>query len=388
MKLDDTFEKCMKCSLCSDWCPLAGVVTPYPGPKQAGPDEERYRLKDPLFFDNALKYCLNCKRCEVACPSDVRIGDLVLKARLKYEKTSPHVLRNLAMADTDFVGPVASAFAPVANLAASVLMPHGGPRYSHETFEKWFRREALPLQGSFADKVAYFHGCYVNYNNPGQGRDFVRVMNALGYGVELLEGERCCGVALMSNGFESLARRSALANIAAMTPFVAAGRPVLTTSSTCTLTMRDEYPEVLDIDNSSVRDSIVMATKFIYEALEAGRALGFRAADRPLKVAYHTACHMSRLGWAVYSIELLKLIPGLELTVPEQNCCGVAGTYGFKPENRKNSKAMGSRLFADIEAADPDIVVTDCETCRWQIELCTGRKVLNPISLLAEHILA
>ena len=38
----------------------------YPGPKQAGPDGERYRLKDPAFFDNALKYCLNCKRCEVA----------------------------------------------------------------------------------------------------------------------------------------------------------------------------------------------------------------------------------------------------------------------------------------------------------------------------------
>ncbi len=39
----------------------------YPGPKQAGPDEERLRLKRGEYFDEALKYCLNCKRCEVAC---------------------------------------------------------------------------------------------------------------------------------------------------------------------------------------------------------------------------------------------------------------------------------------------------------------------------------
>ena len=37
----------------------------YPGPKQAGPDGERLRLKDPMLCDEALKYCTNCKRCEV-----------------------------------------------------------------------------------------------------------------------------------------------------------------------------------------------------------------------------------------------------------------------------------------------------------------------------------
>lgn len=49
-------------------------------PKQAGPDGERLRLKDGKLYDEALKYCINCKRCEVACPSDVKIGDIIQRA--------------------------------------------------------------------------------------------------------------------------------------------------------------------------------------------------------------------------------------------------------------------------------------------------------------------
>ena len=63
------------------------------GPKQAGPDGERLRLKDGALYDEALKYCINCKRCEVACPSDVKIGDIIQRARAKYDTTRPS-LRN------------------------------------------------------------------------------------------------------------------------------------------------------------------------------------------------------------------------------------------------------------------------------------------------------
>lgn len=61
--------------------PGKSVNPRYPGPKQAGPDGERLRLKDGALYDEALKYCINCKRCEVACPSDVKIGDIIQRAR-------------------------------------------------------------------------------------------------------------------------------------------------------------------------------------------------------------------------------------------------------------------------------------------------------------------
>ncbi len=36
------------------------------------------------------------------------------------------------------------------------------------------------------------------------------------------------------------------------------------------------------------------------------------------------------MGWTLYTLELLRKIPGLELTVLDSQCCGIAGTYGFK----------------------------------------------------------
>ena len=73
---ENNFEQCIKCTVCTVYCPVIPVNPEYPGPKQAGPDEERLRLKRGEYFDEALKYCLNCKRCEVACPSNVKIGDI------------------------------------------------------------------------------------------------------------------------------------------------------------------------------------------------------------------------------------------------------------------------------------------------------------------------
>ena len=79
---ENNFEQCIKCTVCTVYCPAAAANPLFPGPKQAGPDGERLRLKQPGFYDEALKYCLNCKRCEVACPSNVRIGDIIQLARI------------------------------------------------------------------------------------------------------------------------------------------------------------------------------------------------------------------------------------------------------------------------------------------------------------------
>ena len=87
---ENELEKCLKCSICTVYCPVAGVTPFYPGPKHAGPDGERYRIKDASFFDEkALKMCLNCKRCEVACPEGVHIADIIQSARIKYSKHKP-----------------------------------------------------------------------------------------------------------------------------------------------------------------------------------------------------------------------------------------------------------------------------------------------------------
>ena len=391
------FEECTKCAICTVYCPVMQVNPLYPGPKQAGPDGERLRLKDPWFFNYALKFCLNCKRCEVACPSGVNVADLIQSARIRYEQSKPK-LRDRMLASTDFMGSIARPFAPIVNgvtglgitktaLDATLKIDRhrSFPEYSARSFERWLGRREKE-QAAFPEQVAYFHGCYVNYNYPQLGKDLVKVLNALGVGVQLLDKEKCCGIALITNGLSAQATKQARHNVAVLRKAVVdGGLKVVTTSSSCTLTLRDEYPNLLGVDNSEVRDAVQMAVRFIFEKLEKGATLPFRA-DFHKKIAYHVPCHMERLGWGVFSEKLLRMIPGVEFTLLDSACCGIAGTYGFKKENYAASQAIGTALFDQIRSVNPEVVACDCETCKWQIEMSTGYKVMNPISILAEAL--
>ena len=395
----NNLEQCIKCTICTVYCPVAAVKPEYPGPKQAGPDGERYRLKNPDFFDKALKYCLNCKRCEVSCPNNVRIGDIIQMARINYEKGAPK-LRDRMLAETDFMGTMASAFAPVVNLTLGLkpvkfvldkTMGIDGhrtfPTYSGKKFVSWFKKNAAAEQDKLPRRIAYFHGCYVNYNYPQLGIDFVHIMNACGIGVTLMEKEKCCGVAKVANRLIDRARKDATTNVAEMKEALARGaEAIVGCSSSCIFTMRDEYPHLLGVDNNAVRDDIFTATAYLYHLIEKGEIkLAFRK-DFSMNAAYHTPCHMQKLGWGVYSAGLMRMIPGLKLTTLEQTCCGMAGTYGFKKENYPTSQAIGSELFGLIDESGADVVITDCETCKWQIEMSTGRTVLNPNTVLAQAL--
>jgi glycerol-3-phosphate dehydrogenase subunit C len=334
----------------------------------------------------------------VACPSNVKIGDIIQSARLKYSSKKPK-LRDFILANTDLMGTVASTMAPVVNFTLGLkpvkavmdgvlAVDHHRtfPKYTGQKFETWFKRYALKKQEEYTKKVSYFHGCYANYNYPKLAKDFVKIMNAIGYGVNLLEKEKCCGVALISNGFKDQAVKQAELNLGSIRKAVGRGEPVLTTSSTCTFTMRDEYAHILELDNSDVRSSIALATKFIFELVDAGKVKLVFKEDYRKKIAYHTPCHMEKLGWAIYSTSLMRMIPGVDFHMLDSQCCGIAGTYGFKKEHYNDSQNIGAPVFRQIKDLQVDMVATDCETCKWQIEMSAGVEVQNPISIIADAL--
>ena len=318
--------------MCTVYCPVAAVNPDFPGPKQAGPDEERLRLKKPDFYDEALKYCLNCKRCEVSCPSNVKIGDIIQSARIKHNKKKPK-LRDFILANTDLVGTLSTPFAPIVNamlglkptkavLDVALKIDHRRtfPKYSFGTFESWYKKQA-DKQKQYAKQVSFFHGCYANYNNPQLGKDLVKVFNALNIGVQLLKKEKCCGVALISNGLINQAKKQAQVNVSSIRQSVLGEKiPVVATSSTCTFTIRDEYPHLLGIDNADIRDQVELATRYIYRLLSNNPDIKLKLSDKKIKVAYHTPCHLEKLGWSYSSIELLKLITNIELKVLDSKC--------------------------------------------------------------------
>lgn len=397
--IDRSFESCIKCTACTAVCPVSRQNPMYPGPKQAGPDGERLRLKSAELYDEALKYCTNCKRCEIACPSDVKIGDIIVRARNlhldRQNKPLVHKLRDAILSNTDLMGKINTPFAPIVNTMTglkatrfllektlNISRQRTLPKYAFGSFRQWYLKKEAQRQALYREKVAYYHGCYVNYNNPQLGKELIEVFNAMNIGVVLLEKEKCCGLPLSVNGFPEKAKKQANFNLTQLKKTVTEQKlDVVGTSSSCTMNLRDEYHHILGMDNAEVRPHIHIVTRYLYQLLQQGKTLPVK--PLPLRIAYHTACHVEKAGWALYTLEVLKQIPELEIVMLPSQCCGIAGTYGFKSENYATSQAIGSPLFQHINHGGFDYVVSECETCKWQIDMSTQLTCLHPITLLA-----
>ena len=79
------------------------------GPKLTGPSSERFRLYDEtgggeISEIEALDYCSNCKNCDIACPSGVKISTLNMLARAEYCKRHKPPLRDWVLSHGRMLG--------------------------------------------------------------------------------------------------------------------------------------------------------------------------------------------------------------------------------------------------------------------------------------------
>jgi glycerol-3-phosphate dehydrogenase subunit C len=79
---------------------------------------------------------------------------------------------------------------------------------------------------------------------------------------------------------------------------------------------------------------------------------------------------------------LLSLVPNVVVENADAGCCGISGNYGFKEDKYEISMQVGQELFRRIKESSADTVVSDCGTCRLQLEHGTGFKTVHPIEIL------
>jgi glycerol-3-phosphate dehydrogenase subunit C len=101
-----------------------------------------------------------------------------------------------------------------------------------------------------------------------------------------------------------------------------------------------------------------------------------------LKLAYHAPCHLKSQGIGRPWLRLLRAVPGIEIEEIKADCCGMAGTYGFKKEKYSISMGIGRELFEGIKAYQPQAVITECGSCQLQIEHLTQLRTLHPAEIL------
>jgi len=332
-------------------------------------------------------------------------------AKLKYEVLAQRraalglPLRDRLFASIALLSRIGTHAGAPANMLArwapvrALMQRYGGihkdrplPEFASETFSAWFRHRSAARAGQSASRgdAVYFADTFTNYFHPEVGQAAVRVLEALGYRVLVVERMVCCGRPAISKGALREARGWARKNVDALLPFARRGVPIVGTEPSCILTFRDEYPDLLrDDDARSVAGQSMLVDELIAKLAAEDDSLGalFRS-DLKREVLLHAHCHQKANAGADPTLAALRIVPGQSVRLIDSGCCGMAGSFGFEAEHYEISRAMGAlRLFPAVEAAsvDTEIAVTGV-SCRQQIGHFTSRRPRHAIELLAEAL--
>jgi glycerol-3-phosphate dehydrogenase subunit C len=388
----DSLDHCVKCTICESFCPVSAATPLFPGPKFVGPQGERYRDGAPSP-DASLDWCSSCGICTYVCPQGVKIAEInsQAKAALKQERGVP--FRDRVIARPTLSGRAGTPVAPIANrmlrsrltrrLMERTLGIHRNapmPVFSGRTLRGWIRRRG-PSSGQRT--IVYFHGCAANYYEVETGRMTVEVLEHNGFRV-ITPPQGCCGLPLQSNGLYDDARSYVRKLAAKLAPYARDGHRIVASSTSCGLMLKREAREILGVDDEDLRvvsAQTVDICELLLELYDQGQ-LRTDFQRIAMTVPYHAPCQLRGHGIGTPAVELMRLIPGVDVVESETVCCGVAGTYGLKAEKYEVAMQVGRELFAMVRDMQPEVAVCDSETCRWQITHATGIPSVHPIALL------
>ncbi len=397
-----TADHCVKCNICTSACPYAAATPLFPGPKTVGPQAQRLREPDEPSPDHSIDYCSGCGICTLVCPHGVKVMEINTQAKARLAETHGISLRNRFLSRNELWGRLGTPVAPLINFGVrnrllrliaektfQVSARAPLPGWAGYTFRGWWKKQVKryprPEPASDADRVVYFHGCSTNTYEPFIGKLAVAVLEHIGLYVEV-PPQTCCGLPAQSNGDFAAARRYARTNIDALASYARRGIPIVGTSASCMTAIKGDYQHVLGLEDENARlvaEHTYDFMEFLAKLHHEGRLpLDFQPIERELP--YHAPCQLKAHGMGRPALDVLDLIPGLHAWEIDADCCGIAGTYGYKAEKRAISEAVGWPLAQQVYDAQAGTVICDTETCRWQIKALTGAQTIHPVELVAQ----
>ena len=177
------------------------------------------------------------------------------------------------------------------------------------------------------------------------------------------------------------ARRWLLRIMEALRPEIEAGIPIVGLEPSCVAVFRDELPNLFPNDPLARRLS---RQSFLLSEFLEQHAPDFQLPALRRKALVQGHCHQQAvMGMGAEESILTRL--GLEVTVLDSGCCGMAGSFGFEAgDHYAVSVKAGERvLLPAVRAAARDtLILADGFSCRTQIEQGTDRRALHLAEIL------
>jgi Fe-S oxidoreductase len=177
--------------------------------------------------------------------------------------------------------------------------------------------------------------------------------------------------------------RAALQKILdSLAPQIESGVPIVVLEPGCHSVFKDELLKLFPGESSAAQLSkqVVSLGELLQARNWKPRAIGGSA-------LLHGHCHQKALGSTKADVALLEAA-GIETSAPDTGCCGMAGSFGFRPETYETSlKVANLQLLPKVKAAAAGtLIVANGFSCREQIEGLGGRDAVHLAEVLAKAV--
>ena len=347
-------------------------------------------MADPAV-QSVLDLCLSCKACKAECPSNVDMAKLKAEATYHYYQQHRRPISDRAQKHLPTLLKLGSSIGPVLNtivnwrLVRWALQRWGGlarqrsiPALHRDHFRQWFaQHHKKSAEGQNA--ILLWDDCFTTYTEPQIGIAAVKVFEAIGVQVELVE-PICCGRPLISKGYLNEARQLVQRQARSLAHRLQDGKPLLGLEPSCLLTLVDEWPQLLP----GKETSLIAGQAKLVEAWVTEQPTDFKPLSE--RCVVHGHCHQKALVGMDQTIAALRKIPSLKVTPLDTGCCGMAGAFGYEKNHYDLSVNIAKPMLQQLAAHPEALVIASGTSCRHQLRDLTTCHPLHPMELLAQQI--
>ncbi len=269
----------------------------------------------------------------------------------------------------------------LAKTAAGVDRRRTIPEFAPESFQQWFRRRSASRAGERGE-ILLWPDTFTNRFHPGIARAAVAVLESAGWTVRVPQEKVCCGLTWISTGQLDMAKRVLNRSLGILRPHVRSGGLVLGLEPSCTAVFRSDAPELFpdDPDVHRLQQQTVTFAELLND-----HTPGWSPPAIDVRALIQKHCHQHAVMGFEHDTALLDAM-GVDTTVLDSGCCGLAGNFGFEQGHYEVSEACGERVLLPAVRSAPadDVILADGFSCRTQIEQSdsAGRRALHLAELV------